>query len=161
MIQLHATFLGIDPGKSGGLAMITSDGIDQVFKMPETESDIARLFEERIKPAGVSFCYIEKVHSFPGEGVSSSFKFGKNTGLLIGLLLAHKISFEEKMPIFWQRALGIPPRRKKPTEELKREFKNRLKDTAQKLFPHLKVTLKTADALLIAEAARRITLTSR
>lgn len=159
-------YLGIDPGLSGGLAIISTDGIAQAFRMPRTEPDIARLFEQRIKPAGISFCIIEAVHSFPGQGVSSSFTFGRNAGLLIGLLLAHKIPFEEIQPRAWQKALGIPPRVKKPrkpkpfmnypAEETQSEWKNRLKIKAQQLFPEVDVTLYTADALLIAETAKRI-----
>ena len=38
----------------------------------------------------------------------------------------------------------------------KREWKNRLKGLAQQMFPAEKVTLKTADALLLAEYGRRV-----
>lgn len=50
-----------------------------------------------------------------------------------------------------ERCKGI----KKVGGESKQSFKNRLKDKAQQLFPREKVTLATADALLIAEYARR------
>ena len=166
MNSVLGNFLGIDPGLSGGIALISADGIAQAFQMPKTEGDLARLFEQRIRPAQVSYCLLERVHAFPDSGVSGMFRFGRNTGLLIGLLLAHKIPFEEMEPRTWQKALGIPPRMKKPRkpkpmikyrpEETKTEFKNRLKAKAQALFPGIDITLATADALLIAEVARRI-----
>jgi hypothetical protein len=134
--------------------------------MPPTESDIARIFDTEIIPADVSYCLIERVHSFPGAGVSSMFTFGRNAGLLIGILLANHIPHEEIEPRTWQKALGIPPRIKKPkkpkpfiqypAEETQAQWKNRLRSKAQTLFPNLNITLATADALLIAEVARRI-----
>lgn len=165
-MNVIGSFLGVDPGANGGFAIISGDGIAQAFRMPKTEADVARLFEERIVPARVVYAIIEAVHSFPGQGVASSFTFGRNAGLLIGLLLAHGISFEEVPPRTWQKALGIPPRIKTPkkpkpfmqypAEESNTDWKNRLKAKAQTLFPGLDITLATADALLIAETARRI-----
>ncbi len=165
-MNVIGSYLGIDPGASGGIAILTPDGIAQVFRIPKTESDLAQLFESRIVPARIAYCLIERVHSFPGAGVASMFTFGRNAGILIGLLLAHSIPFEEMEPRTWQKALGIPARVKRPknpkpmmqypAEESHTEFKNRLRSKAQTLFPALDITLATADALLIAEVARRI-----
>lgn len=165
-MNIIGCYLGIDPGANGGLALITHDGAVQAFRMPPTEADMALLFAARLDPPNISYCLIERVHSFPDQGVASAFTFGRNVGILIGLLLAHKISFEEIEPRAWQKALGIPPRVKKPRkpkpfmqyppEEKQSEWKNRLKGKAQTLFPGVEVTLYTADALLIAEVAKRI-----
>jgi len=159
-------FLGIDPGLSGGIALISAEGITQAWAMGKTEGDIAKLFEQRIRPAQVTYCLIERVHAFPDAGVSGMFNFGRNVGVLIGLLLANHIPFEEMQPRAWQKALGIPPRVKKPKkpkpwiqyppEESISQWKNRLKAKAQTLFPQLEITLATSDALLIAEVARRV-----
>ena len=67
-------------------------------------------------------------------------------------LTAAGIPFEEVTPVVWQRGLGIPVRKK---DESRSQFKGRLKAKAQQLFPQVKVTLKTADALLISEYCRR------
>lgn len=184
-----ACVAGIDPGATGGIAIINPDGIAMAWPCPKTEADLAQLFRECIQPASITFCLIERVHAIPAEyakdaagkpiydakgkpvrksGVSSvaMMSFGRQVGVLIGLLLAHEIPFEEMDPKTWQKALGIPPRRRKPrkpkpfiqypSEESKSEWKNRLKAKAQALFPGLDITLATADALLIAEVARRI-----
>lgn len=159
--------LGIDPGAHGGLAIISPEGIVQAFPMPETEQAIADLFEQRIVPAGIAHCMIEQIQHVPkGSGFFSNTKLNRNVGILIGLLLAHKIPFEEIPPQVWQKALGIPqrirpPKTRKPImnyprPESESQWKERLRKTAQKLFPELKVTLEIADALLIAEVCRRI-----
>jgi hypothetical protein len=80
------------------------------------------------------------------------FNFGANYGALRMALTAAGIPFEEVVPGVWQRGLNIPPRKK---TEGKTAWKNRLKAKAQQLFPSVKITLATADALLIAEFCRR------
>jgi len=99
------------------------------------------------------------------------FKFGRNAGLLIGLLIAHEIKFEETVPEIWQRSLGIHARVKAPKgrglfinferEETKSQYKKRLLAAAKQLFPSAftgksnEDSLKIADALLIAEYTKR------
>jgi len=158
--------LGIDPGIRGGIALISGDYVVQTWQMPESEAEIADLFRRRIAPAGVGFCLVEFVHAFPEQGVHSVFTFGRNDGLLVGQLLAYEIEFEEIEPRTWQRALGISPRIKPPdgrkpivnyvAPETTTDWKKRLQRVAQELFPEVAVTLQTADALLLAECARRI-----
>lgn len=152
------SYLGIDPGASGGLSSISPlSSLRKVtvtaIPMPETERDVWEWF--KTGRSAVEFAVIEKVGGFiqgnPAPG-SAMFNFGRGTGLLIGFLIACHIPFEEITPQKWQKGLGIAPRRK---DEEKTQFKNRLKAFAQKLFPDIKVTLKTCDSLLIAEFARR------
>lgn len=144
-------YMGIDPGQSGGLAAIAPGGIT-LEKMPPTERDT---WDWIWSFGGIPnvVAIIEKVHSFPGQGVSSTFKFGMGFGGLKMALTAAMIPYEEVDPRRWQKALGIPPRKK---AEDKKKFKLRLKAFAQKLFPRVEgITLETCDALLIAEFARR------
>jgi hypothetical protein len=104
-----------------------------------------------------SFAVIEKVGAMPGNGVSSMFKFGRGTGVLIGCLIAAGIPFAEVTPQVWQKGFGIPTRRKKGRgAESKTDFKNRLRSVAQKLFPRVDVTSETADALLLALYCQRL-----
>lgn len=150
------TFIGIDPGMSGGIGVILSDGrtfTSEAFPMPETERDIWDLFESLTNrekypnPTAV----IEKVGVMPGQGISSGFKFGAGVGGLRMALTAAKIPFIDVTPGKWQQALGIPTR----GEKSKVEHKNILKAKAQQMHPHLKITLKTADGLLLAEYLRQ------
>jgi len=148
-------YIGIDPGKSGGIAIITNEFAEAV-KMPETERDLyekilsTTMFLEDNKSI---FCILEKVHSMPGQGVVSVCTFCGNNASIRMALIASKIPFETVTPHTWQKYLGIVKRGK---DESKTKFKNRLKAKAQELFPELKITLAIADALLIAEYCRRI-----
>jgi len=177
MVLPIGCYLGIDPGKYGGIALISHDRIAQAWPMPLTldskgkeivdEAAVGRLFRKRLVPAGILKCILERVHSMPGQGVASTFKFGRNAGLLVGMLTALEIPFEEMGPETWQRSLNIKPRaripRKRglmfgnfPPEETKHGYKKRLMAQAKKVFPGMEITLETADALLIAETSWRI-----
>ena len=137
--------LGIDPGKSGGIALV-SEGWAQAWPMPDTERDVWDIFEE-CDP--VDLAYIEKVASSPQMGVTSAFTFGRSYGFLRGMLVGWRIPFEEVSPQKWQKAMGC----------LTKGDKNVSKRKAQQLFPTLKITHATADALLIAEYCRRVRTT--
>jgi Holliday junction resolvasome RuvABC endonuclease subunit len=137
-------WIGIDPGLSGGIAIIQQGLEAMAWKMPPTERDIADLLLS-ISKMDVHLCFIESVHSLPRQGVASTFKFGRSYGFLRGLLVAFKIPFDEVSPLKWQRAMGC----------LSHGNKNVTKAKAQQLFPQLTVTHATADALLIAEYCRR------
>ena len=134
--------LGLDPGRSGGYASISPDRV-AAFKWPETDADTAGVLAPFM---GLEcFAYLELVHSMPKQGVSSSFKFGDHYGFLRGLLVAYKIPFALVPAHKWQRAMGC----------LTHGDKNISKQKAQQLFPQVKITHATADALLIAEYCRR------
>lgn len=136
--------IGVDPGFGGGLAVLDKEGhLLEVLAMPETDHDINDFFERH---SDADCAYLEQVHSMPGQGVSSTFKFGMNYGFLRAMLTAHKIRWIDVAPGKWQTFLGIRAIKDEP----KTAHKNRLKGRAQQLFPKAKVTLKTADALLIA-----------
>ena len=139
--------IGIDPGTNGGIAWIT-DGKPCVEKMPDTLQDLWELFQEiraaASPPLGVgetqAIAYIEQVHSSPQMGVKSAFTFGNGFGHLEMALTAAGIPFARIRPQVWQKELGC----------LTKGDKNITKRKAQELFPSLKVTHATADALLIA-----------
>jgi crossover junction endodeoxyribonuclease RuvC len=153
--------IGIDPGASGGIADIFTNAPPievSAEKLPKTEADTFKLIRQvsgDFKVLGWDLtCYIEKVHSMPGQGVSSTFKFGMNYGFLRGCLVSLGIPFVDVTPQKWQRAVGIH----KIKDETNTAKKNRHKQLAQQLFPQLakKITHATADALLIAEYGRRL-----
>lgn len=146
--------IGIDPGKGGGLALYDPDNpmAMSADKMPSTEKDTWEWFRTLAHTPERSHAYIERVHSTPQMGVKSAFTFGHGYGFLRGCMIGHGLPFEEVRPAQWMRAFGL----KKAKTETHTQWKNRLKAKAQELFPHLKVTLGTADALLICEYGRRL-----
>jgi crossover junction endodeoxyribonuclease RuvC len=141
------THIGIDPGKSGGIACI-SPSETSVWPMPETVADLVDLLREiRVHaPHGYEvIAAVERVHSSPQMGVVSAFTFGRGLGNIEAACSAIGIRLEWVNPPAWQRALGC----------LTKGDKNVSKRRAQELFPQLKITHAIADALLIAEYARR------
>lgn len=138
-------YLGIDPGKSGAMALLQANGdLVEVFPIPDTERDVVDLlgeFSTRVK-----MCFLEKVNAMPKQGVTSTFTFAQGYGLLRGILLAFQVRFDDVRPQVWQKALGC----------LSGGDKNVTKSKAQQLFPDRKITHAIADALLIAEYCRRV-----
>ncbi len=141
------TIIGIDPGKNGGIAWCheigdwTTTGVE---KMPETDTDLLELLCS-ISGEGECKAFLERVHSMPGQGVASTFEFGRGFGALRMALLALGIPFDMVTPQTWQKSMSC----------LSKGDKNVTKSRAQELFPSLKVTHATADALLICEYGRR------
>jgi hypothetical protein len=144
--------LGIDPGKGGAIAALSScvTKFYEVCKLDQTEADICAWIEElltdNIGDMQGFFALIEKVHAMPQSmrGGVASFKLGVSYGFLRGLLTARKIPFDEISSQKWQRVMRC----------LSHGDKNITKAKAQQFFPHVKVTHANADALLIAEYAR-------
>lgn len=151
------TIIAIDPGQSGGIAQeINYDMNDSMIHtlnvnpMPQTVKDIYRnLWLDPPSNHGVTV-YIEDVHSMPGQGVASSFKFGRGFGNLEALVIALRYKLIYVRPQVWQKALGLLSKK----GESKTQHKNRIKAFAQQRYPDIKVTLATADALAILEYAK-------
>jgi hypothetical protein len=144
--------LGIDPGKDGGFAVVDGKGNCLCCEfMPQTEKDVWEI----IKSFALRFPelrgIIEKVNAFPGQGIASAWKFSGGYHGLRMAMIGNGIPFTEIPPRVWQQKIGMPPRKK---TETKTQWKNRLKGKAQQIFPDRDVTLKTADALLIAFSSK-------
>jgi crossover junction endodeoxyribonuclease RuvC len=138
--------IGIDPGKSGGIAWrIAEWGEPQASKMPDVVHDLASLLRSLVTNYGQCKCYLEKVQAMPKQGVTSCFTFGKGLGNIEGVLAALEIPFEWVTPQKWQKALSC----------MSAGEKNVTKCKAYELFPKTKWTHATADAALICEYGRR------
>ena len=83
-----------------------------------------------------------KYHSDLSNTTLYIFKFGTNYGKWQGILASFGIEPIFVTPQKWQKSYGELPK-------IKKERKNEMKNIARKL-SGLKVTLKTADAILIA-----------
>lgn len=148
-------FIGIDPGVKGGIALIETSYLPKVkpddvevdkvvaWNMPQTTKDVFLLLSDIVDEG--TYAILEKVASSPQMGVVSAFTFGRGYGVLEACLYASGCRFEYVQPVKWQRVLGC----------LSRGDKNVTKAKAQQLFPKSVITHSIADALLIAEYARR------
>lgn len=143
MLQSKPYLLGIDPGKSGGIAGI-GDGQILALKMPETVGDLVDTLRD-LAVRGFTIAYVERVHTSPQMGVVSAGTFMRGLGQIEAACQALGIRLEWVSPAVWQRAMGC----------LSKGDKNVTKRRAQELFPLMRITHANADALLICEYARR------
>ena len=74
-------FIGIDPGKSGGVAVINGETA-KVYACPRTVEDMSTLIGLCLNNVSANEIRIavEKVWAFPTDGRRGSFTFGENFG---------------------------------------------------------------------------------
>jgi len=111
--------VGIDPGKKGAIAFLNpADMSLTVHDMPTVPDGKSKTsvslnskglfdllkpeFPEQRNLAG-----IEKVHSMPGEGVSSAFTFGSICGAIDMATIAHNYEQIFISPQKWKKYFGI------------------------------------------------------
>lgn len=129
---------GIDPGNTGAIALLILPRRDHahfeifdIIDMPQKSGpsgrkqiDVKALAEELSMFAkSIRFAVIEQVHSMPGQGIASTFSFGRSTGQLEGLIAASFIPFFSVSPQAWKKAFKLTSSK---TESL---------ELAVKLFP--------------------------
>lgn len=93
----------------------------------------------------IEIAFLEEVASRPGQSAPGMFKFGMGYGALRMALMACRIPWETVRPQVWQQRMKC----------MTKGDKNISKNRAQALWPDFKFTHATADAVLIAEFARR------
>lgn len=136
-------YIGIDPGKSGGICFIKDKKKAVAYKCPDTIEQMTSIVKEEIKGFRKKQAIIEHVHSMPRDGVVSAFSFGRNFGTWLGILAALNINLIMVSPQKWMKTYYPLPKEKKLR-------KHKLKQIALDLHPNAKNTLATADAVLIA-----------
>ena len=148
--------IGIDSGASGGICVIYPDREAKASPL----GNISELGDILISARGYAFdkgyaveTFVEEVTGYiPGkpQPASRSFVLGKSYGAILGLLMGLGIPFRTVRPAKWQHGLsGI---RGVGYSERKRK----LRDYAVQRYPKLKPTLKTADAILIADYGKGV-----
>jgi hypothetical protein len=141
-------YLAIDPGASGGLALYKKDGTIEVYPLPSLTYDaLADLVIDQYTVV------IEDVPKFAGRMIPSSstatLHFGY--GYLCGHFEARGYRVIKVPPQTWQKTIGIG----KKGDLSSSQWKRKLRDEAQRRHPALKVSLLTADALLLLDHARQ------
>lgn len=152
-MKYHSKIIGIDPGKSGGLCIISKEGI-KAYKCPKTAFEMASLFEVAIgnNPVSSINVTIEQVWARPTNGSRHSFAYGTNYGIWFGIAAANEVEMNVVSPQKWMRSVGCP---KGMEVSIRKKW---LKSKAKELYPEIpKVTLSTADAIMIARYAKDIT----
>ena len=141
--------LAFDPGKGGGLAILRPNG--SIDLRPWTvEHELLDVIQS-MDPSSYD-AVIEDVPAFVSSATSnaSSFKLGYNFGFIVGSCRSHGFGTHLVLPKAWQKGLnGLKPNMGYTAR------KRQLKDNAVRLYPDLKITNATADAVLILDYWRR------
>jgi crossover junction endodeoxyribonuclease RuvC len=144
------TYIGIDPGKSGAMAIMHANGEVEVIPFDAVKYSLA--LSKVHEASNDVMCCVEKVSAMPGQGVVSMFNFGHNLGVIEGLLRGYSIPYQLVPPQTWKKEFSLSSDKAKSIE------------VCQKLFPNVSLLATErsrkpndgiAEALLMAEYARR------
>jgi crossover junction endodeoxyribonuclease RuvC len=143
--------LGIDPGCSGALVLVTEQGgyIDHLA-MPTikvgTKSRVnGAAVAAWVRQYGIAHAYLEQVGAMPGQGTASMFTFGHAAGVAEGILQGLNIPYTLVTPQAWKKSAGLIG-----------SDKDAARSRAIQLYPELRALdakakgQAIADALLIA-----------
>ena len=150
--------IGIDPGLSGGIAVLENNKVLDIFDMPVmsegkknkrqlNSAQLVKILKDSLKndkEENVSVV-VEQVNAMPGQGVTSMFNFGQSFGAIKGICAALNL------PIFFVR-----PAKWKKHFELINSSKDASRTKVIEMYPSLssqlskKKDVNKSDAILIA-----------
>ena len=150
------TIIGIDPGLSGGIAVLENNKVLDIFDMPVmsegkknkrqlNSAQLVKLIKDNISKNEEVSVVVEQVNAMPGQGVTSMFNFGQTFGAIKGVCAALGL------PIFFVR-----PAKWKKHFELINSSKDSSRTKAIEMYPSLsndlakKKDVNKSDAILIA-----------
>ena len=148
--------IGIDPGLSGGIAVLENNKVLNIFDMPVmsegkknkrqlNSAQLVTLIKANVKSNEDIAVIVEQVNAMPGQGVTSMFNFGQTFGAIKGVCAALEL------PIFFVR-----PSKWKKHFELINSSKDSSRTKAIEMYPALsnnlakKKDVNKSDAILIA-----------
>lgn len=153
-------YMGVDPGKKGGFAVISADlsGKQRVEVFPWDDDGFVREMvmwcgDFAAQEGGGLVACVEKVGSMPHDSHKAAFNFGHSLGYIEGILIALGTPYQLAPPNVWKREFSLIGKDKAASVEV-----------CKRLFPgvDLRPTEKCrkdsdgmAEALLMAEYARR------
>ena len=152
--------IGIDPGLSGGIAILDDLKIFEMFDMPImsegkknknqlNSAQLVNIINEHVLKNKDTFVIVEQVSAMPGQGVTSMFNFGQTFGSIKGICAALRL------PIFYVR-----PAKWKKHFELINSSKDASRTKVIEMYPSIssrltkKKDVNKADAILIARYFR-------
>ncbi len=152
--------IGIDPGLSGGIAVLDDSKIFDIFDMPVmsegkknknqlNSAQLVNIIKKHILTNDETLVIVEQVGAMPGQGVTSMFNFGQTFGSIKGICAALGL------PIFYVR-----PAKWKKHFELINSSKDASRTKVIEMYPSIserlskKKDVNKADAILIARYFR-------
>jgi crossover junction endodeoxyribonuclease RuvC len=108
--------IGIDPGLSGAIAIISTESL-KIFDMPTMTVERNGKAKRQVSAAELAemlylysgrdcHVYCERVGAVTGQGVTSVFSFGRSFGMIEGILAAFKMPVTFVPPATWVKAVG-------------------------------------------------------
>lgn len=151
--------IGIDPGATGGIFAVDSKNRRALMlSCSSVDVETVQAIEGAIEflHESVDVVMLEKVHAFPGQGVSSVFTFGERYGVIKGAVIALNVKMATVHPKTWQKefSISVPSDAGTPAQR-KKQLKNKSYDTARSLYPSVEFKKDQADAVMLAEYALR------
>jgi crossover junction endodeoxyribonuclease RuvC len=102
--------VGVDPGMTGAMALIDPD-TEELLGVEDFVAVDGRVMAGRIADVLAEWApdlvVIEGVHSMPGQGVSTTFKFGRAFGTIEGIVAAMRVRSALISPHTWKATLGV------------------------------------------------------
>lgn len=99
-------YLGFDPGKKGHMCLYNASysGYKHypLFDGNRLNREMLEVLE-KLSKTYTMMAVVEQVHSMPHQGVASTFSFGTNYGMLIGMLETLGIPYTTVTPGKWQK----------------------------------------------------------
>lgn len=113
---MEKVLIGIDPGLDGAVAVLAWAppvlGLTLAVVMPITGTekgrevnvmDLRHLLQGFRGDSGNTIVVMESVHAMPGQGVSSSFKFGKTLGQIDATVKCCRLPLIYVTPVAWKK----------------------------------------------------------
>jgi len=108
--------IGIDPGLSGAIAIISPESL-KIFDMPTMTVERNGKAKRQVSASELAemlylysgrdcHVYCERVGAMAGQGVTSVFSFGRSFGMIEGILAAFKMPVTFVPPATWVKAVG-------------------------------------------------------
>jgi len=142
--------MGIDPGKTGGIAIMRHDFQDMAAsRTPKDEYGMRDLMQKLIKYHDIRLCVLEKVGAMPRDAKKGLFTFGEGYGMWRMALAFCNVPYVLITPGKWMKATfdSHKGRGKVDTKELSLAL-------ARRLYPNIDLQYKVdngkADALHMA-----------
>ena len=154
--------LGVDPGQSGGLAIIEGAELIDGIRMPTYQIsgkhvvDATAVLQWVVGHGGFNAAVIEAVHAMPKQGVSSSFQFGRMLGGIEATVISFGKPVEYVSPATWKKAMGLDRDKAKAIDMAHLRFGQRARELITR-----KVDDGIAEAALLAAYWRQQTANSK
>ena len=121
--------IGVDPGQSGGLAIVHNGRLVKGIRMPVIEIRGKKILDARAVGEWLGDCLvpfdaavIEAVHAMPNQGVTSSFQFGRMLGAIESLVYSYGRPVTYVAPAMWKKAMGLDTSKQNSIDSAKLKF---------------------------------------